>query len=60
MFLISIPEIDRKPLGECTQNLIGKVLDYKNNIHQIGTQYKRLYEIIVKLQEYFMDSYCRI
>jgi len=35
--LVNIPKVDRRPLD--TQNIIGKVLDKKNNVYQIGTRF---------------------
>jgi len=35
--LVNIPKVDREPLD--TQNIIGKVVDKKNNVYQIGTRF---------------------
>ncbi|KAL5242792.1 hypothetical protein ACI65C_010202 [Semiaphis heraclei] len=35
--LVNIPKVDRGPLD--TQNIIGKVVDKKNNVYQIGTRF---------------------
>ncbi|KAE9543046.1 hypothetical protein AGLY_002957 [Aphis glycines] len=39
--LVNIPKVDRGPLGPLdTQNIIGKVIDNKNNVYQIGTRFE--------------------